>query len=433
MASPSGFSLQLNAPFLVNAMTPALYGSGAGAAATVTPTVTLTQMSGTPPMGNSLPYQVPGSLIVNPANNPGAPELTFLETDTASVVNNPGAPGPLLPDGTYVVHISGSGLNGLQAASAGGGFLDGTNSGTPGHDFTATFTVGAAAAGDAVLWLPATTDGPGQGLSAPGANRSGGGYPVYLKSTGGVTTVQATLNYNPALLTVTPTSTAIFAVTVPTPGIAVIHYNGPALAAGAQTGIGFLTAAVPGGTATTPVPYKAEDLLHLSGVTLNGASTGVATCDGLHLVAYVGDADGNGAYSSADALLITRVTLQTDSGFAAYPLVDPVIVADIDGSGFIPSDAALQVNEAGVGVPAPNLPIPAIPTGVHFLALPERAQPRARLTSDVITSPRAGHNPTAGGTRGNLFVEVSSDWQAITDLAESLSLNPQGATLKRRF
>ena len=62
----------------------------------------------------------------------------------------------------------------------------------------------------------------------------------------------------------------------------------------------------------------------------------------MHVVAYVGDADGNGSYSGNDAALITRATLQTDTGFAAYPLIDPLIVADTDGAGFIPADAALQ-------------------------------------------------------------------------------------------
>jgi hypothetical protein len=84
------------------------------------------------------------------------------------------------------------------------------------------------------------------------------------------------------------------------------------------------------------------------------------------MVAYVGDASGDGAYSSDDALRITRVLLQADTGFAAYPRTDPVIVADTDGSGFIPADAALEVNEAGVGVPAANLPVPPIPAGVVF-------------------------------------------------------------------
>jgi hypothetical protein len=114
------------------------------------------------------------------------------------------------------------------------------------------------------------------------------------------------------------------------------------------------------------MPYKAKDLLHLANVVLNGGTVQDTTADALHLVAYVGDADGNGSYSSNDAVLITRALLSTDSGFTAYPLVDPVIVADTDGSGFIPADAALQANEAGVGFQTANLPIPPIPANVNF-------------------------------------------------------------------
>jgi uncharacterized repeat protein (TIGR03803 family) len=388
--TPSGFSLQLNAPVLVNPLTPALYGSGAGGGATVLPTVTLTQTSGTPPTGAALPYPVPGSLIVDPATN----TLTFVETDTASVVGNG---TPLLPDGSYLVHISGSGGNGLQALNAGGGYLDGTNAGTPGHDYTATFTVGAAAAGDDVLWVPATAEGPGQALTAPGMNQIGGGYPVYLDDRGGqVTDVQATLTYNPSLLTVTPTSTATFTVTVPSAGTALVHYHGPALAAGTQTPIGFLTAKVPAGTAASPMPYKATDLLVLSGISLNGGTVPALGSQAVHVVAYVGDADGNGAYSSSDALLVTRVTLQTDTGFGAYPLVDPIIVADTDGSGFIPADAALQVNEAGVGVPTANLPIPPIPGGVHFQAAIFHAHTATSLpASTEVASERLALQPAA--------------------------------------
>jgi Putative Ig domain len=373
VGTPSGFSLKVNAPFLVDSLTPALYGSGFGTSATVTPTVTLTQTSGTPPSGATLPYQVKGSLVVSQANN----GLTFLETGTSSVVNNG---TPLLPDGTYVVDITSSGANGLQALYRGGGYLDGTNSGTPGNDFTTTFTVGAAVADDDVVWLPATADGPGQALSAPGMNQLGGGYPVYLNdNSGSVTDVQATLTYNPALLAVTPSSTATFTVTVPSPGRAVLHYSGLAVSAGNKTAIGFLTAMVPAGTTANPMPYKAEDLLSLSGVSLNGGILPVLGGSAVHLLAYIGDADGSGSYSSNDAVLITRALLNTDTGFGAYPLVDPVVVADTDGAGFIPADAALQANEAGVGFATANLPVPPIPSGVHFAAVLQKRNLTTRL------------------------------------------------------
>jgi hypothetical protein len=122
-----------------------------------------------------------------------------------------------------------------------------------------------------------------------------------------------------------------------------------------------------------------QKLRVLSGVSLNGGAVPALGSQAIHLVAYVGDADGNGTYSSKDALLITRVVLQTDTGFAAYPLVDPVIVADTDGSGFIPSDAALQANEAGVGVATANLPVPPIPSGVHFAAVLQKRNLTTRL------------------------------------------------------
>ena len=167
---------------------------------------------------------------------------------------------------------------------------------------------------------------------------------------------------------------------------------------GSQTPIGFITATVPSGTTANPTPYKAKDLLHLSGVSLNGGAIPVATSDALHLVAYVGDADGNGSYSSNDAVLITRVTLQTDSGFTAYPLVDPVIVADTDGAGFIPADAALQANEAGVGFPTTNLTIPPIPSGVVF-------QPIANNVDPSVSIPATLHV----GADGTVTVPVNID------------------------
>jgi hypothetical protein len=59
------------------------------------------------------------------------------------------------------------------------------------------------------------------------------------------------------------------------------------------------------------MPYRAKDLLHLSGVALSGPGGAIpaASVDALHLVAYAGDADGNGSYSSNDAVLIARTTL----------------------------------------------------------------------------------------------------------------------------
>jgi uncharacterized repeat protein (TIGR03803 family) len=368
----SGFTLQFNSAFLVNSLTPVLYGQGSGGSAPV-PSVTLTQTKDA--SGKAVNNPIAGSLVLSTATN----SATFVSTDTTLYVNNG---SPILPDGTYTVTVHSSAANnGFQALNPGGGFLDGLGTGTPGSgDYTRTFTVNAAAMHEDVVWVPATADGPGEPLEAPGNNQVGGGFPIYLDSSGGVTSVLVTVNYNPALLTVTGASGTGFHLLIPSPpGHARFQYGGAALAAGGKTPIGFITATVPAGTATNPTPYKAKDLLQLSGISLNSVTVPAVNGDALHVVAYVGDADGNGAYSSNDAVLITRTSLQADTGFAAYPLVDPVIVADTDGAGFIPADAALQASEAAVGFPTANLPIPPIPAGVHFQAIANNVDPTLSL------------------------------------------------------
>jgi hypothetical protein len=381
VGSPSGFSLQFNAPILVNSTTPVLYGQGFGATAPA-PSVTVTGPSG----------PVPGSLVVSAANN----TITFVQTNTTSFVNNG---TPVLPDGVYTVDLSSSAArNGLQAQGSGGGFLDGKGTDTPGSgDFTATFTVTSAAAHDDVIWVPPAADGPLQPLNAPGTNQIGGGYPIYIDdSMGNVTSVQLTLNYNPAMLTITaatgnsalPGSTFTLLASS-TPGQAVLQYTGTltnvAHLLGGQVPLGFLTATVPNSSAATPI-YHGKNLLHLSGISVNGGGLPAVGSDAVHVVAYVGDADGNGAYSSSDAVLITRVAVSTDTGFTAYPLVDPTIVADTDGSGFIPSDAALQANEAGVGFPTANLASPPIPAGANVTPVANNVDPALSLPRNLQVS-----------------------------------------------
>jgi uncharacterized repeat protein (TIGR03803 family) len=416
-ATPSGFSLSFNAPILASATTPVLFGSGFGAAAPV-PSVTLTQTQDA--MGHAVNNPIAGSLILNAATD----SLTFVATNTTLEANNG---SPLLPDGAYTVVLHSSAANnGFQALGSGGGFLDGLDNGNAGSgDYTNTFVINAGAVHDDVVWVPDVAEGPGQTLNAPGANQAGGGYPIYLSdSTGLVTSALVTLNYNPALLTVTGvTGTGFALVDSSSPGQAVLQYSGPALPTGSQVPIGFVTASVPAGTSIDSMPYKAENILHLSGIMLNGGAVRAAGGDGLHLLAYVGDADGNGSYSSNDAVLITRVGLQADTGFAAYPLVDPVIVADTDGTGFVPADAALQVNEAGVGLPAANLTDPPLPPDVHFQHLAVRWTPatsqlpvaHAVVSGPPATSPTQVPSRLSSADAESIFAEEVALWSVQKD------------------
>ena len=153
-------------------------------------------------------------------------------------------------------------------------------------------------------------------------------------------------------------------------------------------------------------------------LSINGGTTPIVTSDGLHLVAYVGDADGNGSYSSNDAVQIMRVALQTDIGFAAYPLVDPVIVADTDGAGFIPADAALQANEASVGAATANLPIPPIPSGVVFQAVAAHVNKPASLSIDIHTfSAKKSSNPSSLTADSIALEQVAAENSEEQDIA----------------
>ena len=402
VGAPSGFALQFNAPYLVTATTPVLYGVGTGAAGPA-PTIIVTT---DPSHLNDRAAYVAGSLVPGPAPN----SITFVATNTTLEGNNN---WPILPDKTYTVIVrSSAATDGIQALYNGGGFLDGLGTGVAGSgEFVASFTVNAAAAKDDVLWVPATADGPGLPLCAPGMNNTAGGYPLYLDDpAGGVTQVQATLNYDPTLLNVTGVSGAGFSLLGSSmPGHAVLQYSGPPLPAGHQKPVGFILATVPSGTAANPMPYRAKDLLHLSGAQLNGGAVGVVTGDALHLVAYVGDANGDGTYSGDDAVHINRVFLQEDTGFPAYPLVDPVVVADTDGVGFLPADAPLQVNEAGVGITTANLPPTPIPPGVYFKLPSNNATPAQHL---VVVAPRIVTLSAADAHPGS---SLAGSWSIAVD------------------
>ena len=83
-----------------------------------------------------------------------------------------------------------------------------------------------------------------------------------------------------------------------------------------------LTAQVPG-----TAPYGAQHVLDLTHVQINGGAIPATDDDGLHVVSYFGDTTGSRSYSSADSSRALRLAVGLDSGFPAYRLTDPVIVA----------------------------------------------------------------------------------------------------------
>jgi hypothetical protein len=141
------------------------------------------------------------------------------------------------------------------------------------------------------------------------------------------------------------------------PGTAVLTFSSPMALGPGPIDFVMLNATVP-----DDAPYTSKHLLDLADIRINDGAISAQDDDGIHVVAYFGDASGNASYSSADALLASRVVAGLDSGFGAYPLVDPVLVADITGNGSLSSLDAVRILQEAIGID--QAAIPPIPPGV---------------------------------------------------------------------
>jgi hypothetical protein len=280
---------------------------------------------------------IKGSLIIDPSN----PLITFIKT------------GGVLAADTYTATLV-SGVNAFKDAF--GNLLGG------GSNFV--FTLPVAASSAVVVSVPDFARGPDATDPINIPNNSTSGVPITLSNGSGVTDGTFVLQYNANLLTITggvvnPALVgATFTVTPSGSGTsaqATIVFHSPTALAAGTVRLGGLTATVPNNA-----PYKSKDLLHFSSVSLNSGGIAAIGDDGLHIVAYFGDTSGDGTYSGLDASLASRVASSQDSGFAAYRLADPVIIADINANNRIDgADASFIAQVAGGGSVSRIPPIPS--------------------------------------------------------------------------
>ena len=335
--TPTGFTATFSKPF-VNSSSEPIHLYNAASAALGAADVTL--------VGASTGV-VHGSLLVN-ATNTG---FTFLKTDVSTTG---GTTGLLAADTYTVTFVSGS----TAFKDLTGALLDGNADGVNGDNYTTTFTV--AAPSGVVVSIPDFARGPDATDVINVTNTTSNGIPLTLSNGNGVTDATFVLQYNANLLTITggtvnPALTgASFTVTTSGSGSSavatIVFHSATALAAGAVR-LGGLTATVPNNA-----PYKSKELLHFSSVSLNGGAITAIADDGVHVVAYLGDVSGDGTYTSADSVLISRVASSADSGFAAFPVLDPVIVGDLSGSVKITSTDVTLMNKYLSGSPTPQVP-----------------------------------------------------------------------------
>ncbi|MCB1967273.1 MAG: tandem-95 repeat protein, partial [Candidatus Accumulibacter sp.] len=264
----------------------------------------------------------------------GAPDLTLVGLASGAVtgsliidadgqgLNFLGTGDVLAPD-TYTVRLE-SGASAFRDAA--GGSLDGNGDGIAGDAYQSSFTIAAAGR---TLSLPDFMRGPGQtiDLTAPSQN---GFLPLYLSDGAGVSSVEFTLNYDPADLVIQGVSAGADLPgnatidRLPTAaGVLKVSITSPTPLAAGKVQLLNIEASVP-----TTAAYGAKNLLDLEDVRVNGQSA--TGDDALHLVAYLGDTSGDASYGTLDGQRIQRVLVKRDSGFDAYANVDPLIVADIN-------------------------------------------------------------------------------------------------------
>jgi hypothetical protein len=117
-------------------------------------------------------------------------------------------------------------------------------------------------------------------------------------------------------------------------------------------------------------PYSAKAVLDVHSITVNGVADAAIGDDGIQVVAYIGDSTGNAAYSSLDGQNILRTVVGLDSGFDAFPLVDPALIGDTTANGRLSSLDANRMFQYAQGLnpadipPLPDLAQPIVPGGL---------------------------------------------------------------------
>ncbi len=357
--TPSGFTATFDKPFVPTDIN--LYDSSSGGG--------VDDVVLTGPNAPQISFH--GSLIIS-ANDQ---TITFVKTSNFTGAGfNPGT--GVLSAGTYTVTFRSAASGFVDSLN---GPLDGLNNGNPaGSNYVTTFVVTTP---PVVVAVPAFARGPDSVDTINLPNSATTGIPLNVSVANGITSGKFTLQYNSALLSIT----AAFANTslsgaslsldaASTAGTAILDFSSPtALTQTSFLRLGGLTATVP---ATANSLYRSKALLHWSGVTLNGGAINAEGGDAVEIVAYFGDASGtaNGNLSGGDASDISAVatgistngTLGTLGGFAAFPLGDPVIVADLNNDGLVDASDVTLLNSVLSGTPRTQ--IPTIPTNVAITA-----------------------------------------------------------------
>jgi len=215
--------------------------------------------------------------------------------------------------------------------------LDGNNDGTGGDSYIQTFSVGNFTSGYTVR-IADFARGPGQAVNIPA---TGNGIPVVFIDNNPanavlVDSIRFSVVYDPALLNITGITEgadlpvgASSSIDTSVPGVAQITLSAPDglnLGGGTPVDLVHITATVP-----NDAIYGKSQVLAVTNATIGNEGEPTYSDSGLHLVAHFGDLARDASYNSLDVQRMSRLVARLDSGLQTYPLIDPMILADIDG------------------------------------------------------------------------------------------------------
>jgi Ca2+-binding RTX toxin-like protein len=263
--------------------------------------------------------EIRGSTIWNEVDR----TLTFIPT---------GAP---LKDDSYTLSLS-SRSDGFVYTD--GNSIDGDNDNAPGGDLNYNFSI-------------ANGDRPRLSLkdivAAPNTQTA---IPIAIDRLDGIQTIDFTADYNPDLLGITGVSVDANRWTISQQQIDPIG-GSIALSLTAKTNLtGSDTLLSLQGTIDSNAPYLATDIIELSNITANNGSIGILGDLSLQQVLLAGDVTGNRDFNSLDASLVARTVTGIDSGFTAFPTIDPNLTGDINLDGTLSDADVLTIGKNAVGL-----------------------------------------------------------------------------------
>ena len=138
-------------------------------------------------------------------------------------------------------------------------------------------------------------------------------------------------------------------------------------------------------------------------MSLNSGAIAAVGADAVQVVAFLGDASGDGYITSADAVDLWNVAGGSDAGFAAYRLADPNIIGDLSGDGKADGATYSLLTKYINSTVTPQMPAwPGVPS--NFAAGPDPAvsiQSALQVGADgSVTVPVHIDDPQPAGSRG---------------------------------